>query len=419
MVSTPLKYGDLKIQAANLELRAIRGRKRVVFVLPTLLAGGAERVLITLMNGLDRRRFSPELVVLNNTGPLGDWVADDVPVHRLGNLRISRGLLKLSAKLNELGPDIVVSTMAAMNYGVLMVKPFLKKKARIIVREAVVPSSIAEHQRAPWVVKTAYQTLYPRADLIVSPARCIIDEFETYLGMPTENHALLHNPVDIARIRDGLAQELPAGGERSAVARFVCAGRLHEQKGFDRLISALPRMAHGNWTLNIMGVGAQAEVLQNLINARGLQSRVKLDGLINNPWPLIAGADCFLLPSRWEGLPNVVLESLACGTPVIGMSEAGGIAEIAKLSDPGAVTVVDKIDDMVRLMGAVRPKPVQGEFRPSLLPSYFHLDAVTERFSNLLDGRDISSAGLEKAEELRAKMPQRLFGRRKSLSNAA
>jgi glycosyltransferase involved in cell wall biosynthesis len=418
MAVSPLKYNDLKTQAVNFELRATKGRKRVVFVLPTLLAGGAERVLITLMNGLDRKRFAPELVVLNNVGPLGDWVAPDVAVHSLGNLRVSRGLLKLSAKLNELAPDIIVSTMAAMNYGVLMVKPFLKKKAKIIVREAVVPSSIAESQRAPWVVKTAYQTLYPQADLIVSPARCIIDEFETYLGMPTENHALLHNPVDIDRMRTGDVQEVPAKGDRAHTTRFVCAGRLHEQKGFDRLIAALPRMAHGNWTLNIMGTGGQSEVLQNLINARGLQDKVTLDGLIKNPWPRIASADCFLLPSRWEGLPNVVLESLACGTPVIGMSEAGGIAEIAKLSDPGAVTIVDRIDDMIRLMGAVAPKPTS-QFRPSLLPSYFHLDAVIERFSNLLEGREISYKSLDAAGELRASMPQKLFGRRKILSNVA
>lgn len=419
MNSVPLKYGDLKMQAPRLELRATKGRKRVVFVLSSLTAGGAERVLITLMNGVDRSRFVPELIVLNGNGPLRDWVSKDIPVHSLGNLTVSRGLLKLSAKLNDIGPDIIVSTMAATNYGVLMVKPFLKKKARVIVREAVVPSSIAENQRAPWIVKKAYQTLYPKADLVVSPARCIIDEFETYLGMSTDNHALLHNPVDVVRIREAGIQELKAEGDRATTTRFICAGRLHEQKGFDRLIASLPRMSHGNWSLNIMGTGGQQEILQNLINVRGLQDKVKLDGLVKDPWPYIAGADCFLLPSRWEGLPNVVLESLACGTPVIAMGEAGGINEIARLADPGAITIVDRVESMVRLMSAIKPKPV-ANLRPSLLPSYFRLEAVNQRFANLLDGRDIAYSALESTEETtRRPVPQRLFGRRKTLSDAA
>lgn len=391
MGQTPLKYGDLKIQPsatseARMELRASRGRKRVVFVLPTLLAGGAERVLITLMNGLDRRYFVPELVVLSERGPLRDWVAPDTPVHSLGNVRVRGSLVKLTRTLNEISPDIVVSTMAAMNYAVLMVKPFLKKKPRLIVREAVVPSSIAENQRTPWLVRKAYQALYPGADLVLSPAQCIIDEFESYLGMPTKNHALLHNPVDIARLRRGAPQELFAAGDRATTTRFICAGRLHEQKGFDRLIAALPRMAHENWTLNILGVGEQQEMLQKLISSLGLQDKVTLDGLIKNPWPQIGAADCFLLPSRWEGLPNVVLESLACGTPVIGMDEAGGIAEIAALAGENSVKIVRSMDEMIWAMSLIQPAPAE-TFRPSLLPAHFHLDSVNARFAALLEGR--------------------------------
>ncbi|HRQ60432.1 MAG TPA: glycosyltransferase, partial [Alphaproteobacteria bacterium] len=416
MGQTPLKYGDLKIQPSarpesrpgTTELRASRGRKRVVFVLPTLLAGGAERVLITLMNGLDRRTFVPELVVLSERGPLRDWVAPDTPVHSLGNVRVRGSLVKLTRTLNEISPDIVVSTMAAMNYAVLMVKPFLKKKPRLIVREAVVPSSIAENQRTPWLVRKAYQTLYPGADLVLSPAQCIIDEFESYLGMPTKYHVSLPNPVDIARLRRGAPQELFAAGERPATTRFICAGRLHEQKGFDRLIAAqaqadgarlitaLPRMAHGNWTLNILGVGEQQETLQKLISSLGLQDKVTLDGLIKNPWPQIGAADCFLLPSRWEGLPNVVLESLACGTPVIGMDEAGGIAEIAALAGDKSVKIVRSMDEMIWAMSLVEPAPAE-TFRPSLLPTHFHLDSVNARFAALLEGRD---AAVNETEEI-------------------
>jgi hypothetical protein len=134
---------------------------RVVFILPTLAAGGAERVLIKLINGLDRNPFAPELISLYGSGPLGGWIAEDTPFHSLGYLKIRNGLPKLAAKLNEIGPDIVVSTMAGMNFGVLLVKPFLKKRPKIIVREAVVPSSIIDAQPVPWLVRAAYRIFIP------------------------------------------------------------------------------------------------------------------------------------------------------------------------------------------------------------------------------------------------------------------
>jgi len=359
--------------------------RKVVFVLPTLLAGGAERVLITLMNGLDRSKFSPEFLVLNEKGTLRDWIDEDIPFHSLGNQSIKTGLTRLAATLNSIKPDIVVSTMAAMNYGLLLVKPLLKNHPRIIIREAVIPSSIIESQRLSWVVKFAYKTLYPRADMIISPAQCIIDEFSNYLHMKTDKHVLLHNPVAIDNIRHTVESAQYKRSAKKGKLRFICAGRLHKQKGFDRLIKALDGFESAfDWELTILGEGTERDALEGLVSKHNLQDKIKLPGLSKAPWPHIAQADIFLLPSRWEGLPNVVLESLACGTPVIAMAEAGGIAEIAQQAPVGSVTITQTIAEMVGIMAAIDPyegpKP-----RSSLLPGYFHLSNVEERFAELLE----------------------------------
>lgn len=421
MVSKALKYKDLEQQALHTEKAALKKQKRekVVFVLPTLLAGGAERVLLTLMNGLDRERFAPELLVLNEKGSLRDWIAEDIPFHSLGNRRISRSLPVLLKTLNRLKPDVIVSTMAAMNYGVLLIKPLLKNKPRIIIREAVIPSSIAENQAAPWVVRSAYQNLYPKADLVISPAQCIIDEFDSYLKMPLQRHALLHNPVDIAKVRAEQVIQPEPDQNRLQTPRFVCAGRLHKQKGFDRLIQALVSIRDESWSLHIMGEGAERQNLEDLIVQNNLQDKVFLDGLVPRPWPQIGAADCFLLPSRWEGLPNVVLEALAAGTPVIAMREAGGVEEIANLAEPGAVSIVDKIEDMVMLMKQVKAKPTT-VFRPSLLPEYFHLDQVIARFSALVEGRPVPAKfSSQKTLQERRRISRSSFGRRQSASSKA
>lgn len=379
--------------------------KKVAFILPSLAAGGAERVLVTLMNRLDRARFAPEFITLSDDGPMGSWIDGDIPRHSLHDKRLRNGLPSLARTLRKIAPDTVVSTMAHMNFGVLLLRPFLKPRTRICVREANIPSSIIADSSRPFpgraqIVRAAYKTLYPTADLIISPAQRIIDEFQSLLKIPTRNHALLYNPVDEARIRSTgesssasypLMSPLTApflpDNVRAQTVVFVAAGRLHRQKGFDLLIAALSRgfaMPEGlEWRLEILGEGGARAALENQIAAAGLESRIKLHGLLTPPWPVIAAADAFLLPSRWEGLPNVVLESLAAGTKAIASAQAGGIAEIAARAAPGSVTLAETMDDFTAAMRAVRPNPARA-FRPSLLPDAFRLETVGKAFEGMI-----------------------------------
>lgn len=375
-------------------------RIRVVFVLPSLNAGGAERVLITLMNRLDRARFEPHFITLNDQGSLRDWIYTDIHFISLGQYKkVIHALPSLLLKLWRIKPDVVFSTMAHVNFGVLLLRPFLPLRTRIIVREAIVPSFICETIRKGWLARFCYRTLYPLADLVISPAQTIIDEFRDYLGMKATNHALLYNPVDAERIlspSDTLPQDFE---NRENTVHFVCAGRLHYQKGFDRLIEALPALEHPmNWRLSILGTGEQQPRLQDLIEKNNLTDKVFLTGFTKRPWPIVATADCFLLPSRWEGMPNVVLESLSIGTPVIASAQAGGVQEIAGHAQPGAVTLAPTMDDFIKAMRAVRPDPSRAS-KPSMLPKRFGLETVIARLSSMLEGKETFSLPSEEKRQ--------------------
>lgn len=409
-----ISYKDLVAKTGKQSQSGTIKPKKIVFVLPSLVAGGAERVLISLMNGLDRKKYAPEMIVLNDSGPLRDWIAPDIPYHPLGNYSVKNSLWKLLKTLNTIQPDVIMSTMAHMNYAVLLIRPFLKKKARVIVREACTPQSIIDDQRHKTIVKSAYKSLYPTADMVISPASLIIEEFEKNLKMDTSNHALLHNPVHIDRIRREETFLQKVDEDRSNTVNFICAGRLHYQKGFDRLIQSLPKLSSNqNWHLTILGVGKERENLEQLIRQYGFDDKVSMPGLSRNPWPHIGAADAFLLPSRWEGLPNVVLESLSVGTPVISMHEAGGIAEIARLSEPGAVKVASTMDEFINYMEEVRPMP-SSFYRPSLLPGYFEYDAVMQRFQDLIDNRPIPMrAPAKPISKAQNNIVRPAFGRRK------
>lgn len=348
--------------------------KRIVAVLPSLAGGGAERVTLTLLRSLDRRRFEPHLVLLDSDGPLQDLLSSDVIVHRLCQLRLSRALPSVLAKLRRLQPDVTFSTLGYVNLALALTQ--LAFPGRLVIREANLPSLSLPRSRNAGLMSLGYRLLYPRADQVLATSQRMADELAAF-GVAASRLAILHNPVDVAALRERAAipQRQPGDG-----LRLVAAGRLTEQKGYDRLIpllSGLPGLH-----LTILGEGPQRAMLEAM--ARQHAVALDLPGFVTEIPAWFAGADAVLLPSRWEGMPNVALEALACGTPVIATPESGGIAEIATAAAPGAVTVAAMGAPFRAAIAALAPRQDRG-LRPSLLPAAYEVDAVSRQLAALLE----------------------------------
>ena len=356
--------------------------RRVAFVLPSFAGGGAERVVLTLARALPAARFDTHIVTLDGTGPLAGEVPDGVPVHDLGRARMRRALPALRSCLRRLRPQVVVPTIVHLNLAVLAMRPCLGRGMRIYARESNTPSRSLASLPRPALFRWGCRRLYPRADGILCNARAVAEELTRDFRVPRDRIHLIDNPIDTTRLRDAAAptQRTPGPGPR-----FVAAGRLTHQKGLDRLIDSIAH-AGPESRLTILGEGPEREPLARRIAEHGLEGRVTLAGFEAVPWPHFAGADAFLLPSRWEGMPNAALEALACGTTVIATPEAGGIAEVAAEAAGGAVTVAAAGAPFEAAMAAVRASPPEGP-RASLLPARFEVAAVAERLGALLDGR--------------------------------
>lgn len=352
----------------------------IAFVLPSFAGGGAERVILTLVARLDRARFRPRLIVLDARGPLASNLPKDIPVTNLGHTRLRAALPALARVLRDLRPAAVFATIGYLNLGVLALRPVLPARTRIIVREANLPlpalRGLPTSRSARWL----YRRLYRRADAVICPAEAVAEAMLREHSIPAHRVHVVSNPVEVAAVREAAMPLERAPGDGP---RFVAAGRLHRQKGFDRLLpmfAELPASAR----LCILGDGIEREALAQQAGALGIADRVSVPGFRSDPWPAIAGADAFLLPSRWEGMPNAALEALALGIPVIATPEAGGIAEVAAAAPPGGVTIAAAAPAFVAAMASVRPSPCTA-LRPSLLPPAFEVDAVVQRFAALLD----------------------------------
>jgi glycosyltransferase involved in cell wall biosynthesis len=281
--------------------------------------------------------------------------------------------------LSRLQPDLIVSTLGYINVTLLALQPLLRG-VPILVREANTPSRSLPNQPFSRTIAAAYRLLYPRAAAVVCQSEWMRDELQRDYRVPRERLHLIYNPVDVEKVRTASRQPMRHPGSG---VRLVAAGRLTRQKGFDRLIELLPQL-DDDVHLTLLGDGVDRAALEQRVHELGLEPKVSIPGFIDEPWPWFAGADAFVLPSRWEGMPNVALEALAVGTPVIATSEAGGIAEVQARTDPGVVTLARMGGEFLDALRSVRADASKG-LRPSLLPPDFYLDQASSRLQKLLE----------------------------------
>lgn len=354
-------------------------RAKVLFVLPNFAGGGAERVALLLLAGLDRSVFLPQLAVLDTNGPLRHLLPPDAVLHDLARPRLSRALPALISLIRRQRPAVVFATQGYLNVALLAARPLLPAGTRIAIRESNTPSQSLPNRRHARLMAWAYRRWYPRAGLVFCQHRQTAAELRDDFGVPAAQIVSLPNPVPVAALRAAAAPPLRHPGPG---LRFVSAGRLHRQKGFDRLIAlfaGLPADAH----LTIHGDGGEHDALATQIGRHGLSDRVTLAGFSERLPAALAGADACVVASRWEGLPNVALEALAVGTPVIATPESGGIAELAEAAPGGALTVAAWGDAFAAAMVDCRPRTLLTP-APSLLPARYGLEGVAAGFNAAL-----------------------------------
>ncbi len=323
----------------------------LLIYVPSLSGGGAERAVIDVATGMGQRGYSCTLCC-NQVGEAYRPLLDEreLPVLELCVKRTVAALPGLARTVRSRRPRTVLSTITHANVVAALAARAAFPAPRIVLRQAnTMPASEQRNLRAKLSVRSV-PWVYRTADAIVAVSQATSDDMARH-GVPAEKISVIENGVDHAFIeREALKlPEKPPPSMSDSSRILVSLGRLTKQKAFDTLLHAHARL-DDDVQLWILGEGSDRRALEALAHELGVEERVWLPGFVSNPFPYIKRANAFVLSSRWEGMPNALVQALSLGVPCVATDAPGGSREV--LMD-GKVGWLAPVDDPSSLADAI------------------------------------------------------------------
>jgi glycosyltransferase involved in cell wall biosynthesis len=299
-------------------------------VLPSLGGGGAERVAVTILNGLEASAWDRSMYLFERKGPFLEELSPLVRVSS-GNAK-SRGrrVSSLRQYFARTRPDVIVTFLSYVS--VLVAARLAKSGARIVFNLGTPVSAFLQDPdyvwASPWrrfLFAMTARLVYPRADLIVATSAGVRDDLCDRYGINADRVRIVHNPIDLTQIAAASREPLDEPDRSAWVAPVVvAAGRLAHAKNVPLLIDAFALLRRSvDARLFVLGQGEEESAVRERVTQHGLADSVRLCGFKQNPWRYIAKADVFALTSRYEGFGNVLIEAMACGVPVVAAASPG------------------------------------------------------------------------------------------------
>ncbi|MHA1341452.1 MAG: glycosyltransferase [Promethearchaeota archaeon] len=313
----------------------INSKKRLLFVIPSLACGGAERVIVNLINHLDKNEYELLLAIFENKMDLQlnlNFPVRIVCLNKKSRWDFLKLIFKLRNAILNYRPNVVISFLFYTNIISVLSSLFLRRKCTILISERLYHRKYLEKTRLQYLKKWLMKFTYKKADRIVAVSKSIKTALEEDFKIHPDKIRTIYNPVPLKEIRCKSQKEVDHPFFREKDIRIISAGRLVRQKRFDRLLKVFYLVKKELTTIKliILGEGILKRELETMALQLRINNSVSFVGLDSNPYAWFSKADIFVLSSDFEGFPNVLIEAMACGTPVISTDCPSGPREIIK-----------------------------------------------------------------------------------------
>lgn len=294
--------------------------------------------LVRLLNSFDRKLISSKLAVARPGGSYEKFLDDDVDIKHLTTCRLKSSTLTTVSSIpglirciREFRPDAVLSVLdpaiAATSVALSMLKRHERPKFIACSQNNFTMESLDRKFSAKWTQRFITRG-YLDSDLIIALSQGVADDLGCVIAGTRQKIKVIPNAAYDATIVS--QAEMPCQTPRPTDGPLlVSCGRFVPQKDFPCLIHAISELNRSRRVyLWMLGTGSGLEPMKRLVSDLGLEGIVSFLGFQDNPYPYFKQADLFVLPSLWEGFGNVIVEAMACGTPVLSTSCPFGPSEI-------------------------------------------------------------------------------------------
>lgn len=360
-------------------------KNKTTLLVSSLSGGGAEAVCVNIANGLAERGWQVDLLVLHTKEQ--SYIDRLSPKVNLVDLKANRARYAAPALLWYLlrnrPKQLVIFKYELIDLAVMLKKVF-RFKTKLIGRNISIFSevkSLKPASKRKVIINNLLGKPIEYLDCIINQSYEMQKDLLAVFPNMTRKSTVIHNPV--AAAIEGFSKETPRI-EKKEPSYILCVGRMAEVKAFHHAINALALLADKFPTLRLTFVG-QGELESNLkalAKEHDLQDRVDFEGFQTNVIPYYRNASLTLLTSNYEGFPNVLIESIVLGTPVVSFDCPSGPREILDYGKYGKLVEPGDIKGLASAMQDVLENPYQ--FNLAERAEFFGVEKAIDKYIDVL-----------------------------------
>lgn len=346
--------------------------------------GGAEKMMVKIANELHRRKYKTELILVEASGTFESLVEPGIQTTEIGGSNIFQIQYNIWKYLHKQDTDVLLSTMEIPNIVSIIAAKSLNSIS-VVLRCANV-NSMKERQGKYRLLPTIKRLTYPYADSIITISDGVACDLAQVMNVNKSNMmTTIYNPAYDSNIQTKAREPVPIEwltDDEKDVA--IGVGSMKQQKDFATLIRAVQRVEQEReFYLVILGKGELQTELESLTEELGLGNRVSFPGFVDNPYAYMAKSDVFVLSSAWEGFGNVIVEAMACGTPVVSTDCPGAPSEILNNGEYGPLVPVGDDEAMAKAINTVLDDPIGSSTLQSRAKD-FAIEPIVDQYEEVL-----------------------------------